>query len=489
MGIVASQSFKNLITTYLGFGIGALNTLVLYVHFFKDEYYGLVGFLLSAATLAMPFVALGVQNTMIKFYSSYSGRKQDDFLSFMLVMPMAVLIPISIGVSIFYDQLVDFLASKNEIVRPYVFLIGIIAFAMAYFEISYAWSKTQLQSVFGNMMNEVFHRLGIMILLILFAFKLLTTEGFLYGVAVVYLLRMVIMMSYAFKLRRPRLRISIPQEWSSILKYSALIIIAGSIAVMILEIDMFMLGKLVPIENVAYYSVGIYIAAVIAVPVRAMHQIIYPLTANYLNERRFIELKDLYKKSSITLYAISGLIFLLIICNIQSLYLLLDPAYSKGLYVVLLISLAKLVDNLMGNNNAILYNSDYYRLVLVLGVILVVVAVSLNLIFIPKLGINGAAIATFMASVVYAFSKIVVVFKKFKMHPFTKETLFLTSILGALGLGFFFWDFEWHPIVSIGVKSIILSLAYLIIVYKLNISNEINNWLNLYLLRRKSRPE
>ncbi|RXG15454.1 O-antigen/teichoic acid export membrane protein [Leeuwenhoekiella aestuarii] len=489
MGIVASQSFRNLITTYLGFGIGALNTLVLYVHFFKDEYYGLVGFLLSAATLAMPFVALGVQNTMIKFYSSYSGRKQDDFLSFMLVMPIVVLIPISIVVSIFYDQLVDFLASKNEIVRPYAFLIGIIAFAMAYFEISYAWSKTQLQSVFGNMMNEVFHRLGIMTLLILFAFELLTTEGFLYGVAVVYLLRMAIMMSYAFKLRRPRLRISIPKEWSSILKYSVLIIIAGSIAVMILEIDMFMLGKLVPIENVAYYSVGIYIAAVIAVPARAMHQIIYPLTANYLNERRFIELKDLYKKSSITLYAISGLIFLLIICNIQSLYLLLDPSYSKGLYVVFLISLAKLVDNLMGNNNAILYNSDYYRLVLVLGVILVAVAVSLNLIFIPKLGINGAAIATFMASVVYAFSKIVVVFKKFKMHPFTKQTLFLTGIVGILGLVFFFLDFEWHPIVSIGVKSVILSLAYLIIVYKFNISNEINNWLNQYLLRRKSRPE
>ena len=217
MGIVASQSFKNLITTYLGFGIGALNTLVLYVHFFKDEYYGLVGFLLSAATLAMPFVAVGAQNTMIKFYSSYSGRKQDDFLSFMLVMPILVLIPVSIGVSIFYDQLVDFLASKNEIVRPYAFLIGIIAFAMAYFEISYAWSKTQLQSVFGNVMNEVFHRLGIMVLLILFAFKVFTTEYFLYGVAVVYLMRMGIMMSYAFKLRRPRLRISIPQEWKSIL--------------------------------------------------------------------------------------------------------------------------------------------------------------------------------------------------------------------------------------------------------------------------------
>ena len=489
MGIVASQSFKNLVTTYIGFGIGALNTLVLYVQFFDAEYYGLVGFLLSASTLAMPFVALGVQNTLIKFYSSYSGRKQDDFLSFMLMLPLLIILPASILVYCFYGELVDFLASKNDIVRPYAYLIAIIAFSMAYFEISYAWAKTQLQSVFGNVMNEVFHRFCIMLLLVGFALKWFSTEGFLYGVAVIYALRMLVMMLYAFRLRAPRFRIAIPAEWLSILKYSILIIIAGSVAVMILEIDMFMLGKLIPIQNVAYYSVGIYIAAVIAVPARAMHQIMYPLTATYINAQRYLELRDLYKKSSITLYAVSGLIFLLIVCNINTLYLMLDPAYSKGLYVVLLIALAKLIDNVMGNNNAILYNSDYYRLVLVLGIVLVVIAVVLNLIFIPILGISGAAIATFVASVVYALSKIYVVQKKFKMHPFTTESLYLTIVLILLGVGFYFWDFKWNPVLAIGGKSVILGLIYLTLIYRLKISTEINHWINTYLLTRKSRSE
>ena len=489
MGIVASQSFKNFITTYVGFGIGALNTLVLYVHFFEDTYYGLVGFLLSSSTLLMPFVGVGVQNTLIKFYSKYSGREQDVFLSFMLILPVLVLIPSSILVAVFYDNLVDFLATENEIVRPYAYLIGIIAFAMAYFEISYAWAKTQLQSVFGTLMNEIFHRLGVMILLLLFAIDLITTTGFLYGVALVYILRMLIMMTYAFSLRKPRLQIAVPKELTAILKYSVLIIIAGSVAVMILDIDMFMLGKLVPIENVAYYAVGIYIAAVIAVPARAMHQITYPLTATYLNNRRFLELKDLYKKSSLTLFVISGLIFLLIICNIKSLYLVLDPAYSEGLYVVLLISVAKLVDNILGNNNAILYNSDYYRLVLVLGVILVIVAVALNLIFIPKLGVNGAAIATFMASVGYALSKIGVVYAKFKMQPFTKETLWVLLVLISFGLGFYFWDFAFNPFLAIVLKSILISGLYVLCVYIFDLSPEVTHWIKGLVLKRKSRSE
>lgn len=489
MGIVSSQSFKNLITTYLGFGIGALNTLVLYVQFFQDEYYGLVGFLLSSATLAMPFIAVGTHNTLIKFYSKYSGRKQEVFLSFMLGLPLIILIPTTILISVFYSDIVNFLASKNEIVRPYIMVIGIIAFSMAYFEIAYAYAKAQLHSVFGNIMNEIFHRLGVMILLLLFAIDLIDMDQFLFGLAIVYVLRMFIMLGYAFRLKKPKLRLAIPEEWKAIIKYSTLIIVAGSVAVMILEIDMFMLGKLVAIENIAYYSVGIYIAAVIAVPARAMHQIMYPLTANYLNERRFVELKDLYKKSSLTLYIISGLLLLLIVCNINTLYLILDPAYSKGLYVVLLISLAKLVDNILGNNNAILYNSDYYRLVLVLGVFLVILAIILNLIFIPELGINGAAIATFIASVGYALAKIIVVYKKFGMHPFTKATMNVTSLLLVLGVCFYFWNFKLNPYLAIGLKSIILGSIYLVVVYIFKISPEIYNWLNDNILKRKSRIE
>ena len=360
---------------------------------------------------------------------------------------------------------------------------------MAYFEIAYAYAKAQLHSVFGNIMNEIFHRLGVMILLLLFAIDLIDMDQFLYGLAIVYVLRMFIMLSYAFSLKKPKLRLAIPEEWKAILKYSTLIIVAGSVAVMILEIDMFMLGKLVSIENIAYYSVGIYIAAVIAVPARAMHQIMYPLTANYLNDRRFVELKDLYKKSSLTLYIISGLLLLLIVCNINTLYLILDPAYSKGLYVVLLISLAKLVDNILGNNNAILYNSDYYRLVLVLGVFLVILAIILNLIFIPELGINGAAIATFIASVGYALAKIIVVYKKFGMHPFTKATMNVTSLLLVLGVCFYFWNFKLNPYLAIGLKSIILGSIYLAVVYIFKISPEIYNWLNDNILKRKSRIE
>ncbi len=73
----------------------------------------------------------------------------------------------------------------------------------------------------------------------------------------------------------------------------------------------------------------------------------------------------------------------------------------EGLLLVFMISIAKLYDNALGSNNAILFNSDYYRIVLVLGVFLVILMVLLNMAFIPVLGINGAGIATFLAIFMY----------------------------------------------------------------------------------------
>lgn len=62
--------------------------------------------------------------------------------------------------------------------------------------------------------------------------------------------------------------------------------------------------------------------------------------------------------------------------------------------VVFLISLAKLSDALIGNNNAILFNSSYYRMVLFFGLLLTVLTIALNMILIPIWGINGSALAT-----------------------------------------------------------------------------------------------
>ncbi len=484
MGIVKQQSLKNMIVTYLGFGIGAINTMFLYtnIKLIPTEYYGLVLYILSSAAILMPFLALGIHNAIIKFYPTFKSVKDtNSFLTLMLFTPLVSSVLIGLLGCVFYQSVSGYLASKNNIVKDYIWLIFIVAISLAYFEVFYAWTKIKLKSVFGNVMKEVFPRLCVMLLFLLIYINWITFYQFVYAVVIVYVLRMLIMMSYAFKVKKLIFSFKLFPNVSSILKYSLLIVLAGSIASVIFEIDKLMINQYLVIDNIAFYSVAIFIATTIGVPARAMHQITNPLTAQLLSVKDKKGLGILYKKSSLNLFIIGSLVFLTVVINIKQLYLILPIKYSGGVLIVFLVGIAKLFDNVLGNNNAILFNSNYYRVVLVFGVIMALVAVVLNRVLIPLYGINGAAVATFISIICYNLSKVLFVYFKFKITPFSYNTLYVFVLLVTCFGLFYFWDFKINPFVNIAFKTSAFGLVYVFCVYKFKLSNDVNmmvtNWL------------
>lgn len=483
MGIVLKQTFNNTIITYLGFALGAINALFLYTNFLTDEYYGLVGVILSTSAILMPLMAFGVQNTLVKYYSSF--EKTDAFLTLMVLLPLLMIIPLGLFAYFGNSIIAEFLAKKNAIVKDYVWYIFLIGLGMAYFEVFYAWARVQLKSVFGNFMKEVFVRLSITILLALVSFDMISVELFLKALVAVYLLRSLIMKLYAYSLKRPRLNFNFPKNTREILVYSALIILGGSAAVVLLEIDKFMINQYIEIENVAYYTVAVHIATVIIAPSRAMHQITYPMTAKFLNNNNFSELKNLYQKSSLTLFIVAGLVFLMVILNLNDLYQLIPEGYRGGFYVVLLIGLIKLYDSFLGCNNAILYNSKYYRAVLWLGVFLAVMTILFNMWLIPRYGMVGAAMASFLAVFIYNTCKLGYVKAKFNMWPFTKETFKVLCLILLVGSLFYSFQFPFHPLVNILVKLLLMTAMYVGILYRFKISEDVFGALKKFLGRKE----
>ena len=422
MGIIQNQAIKNTLVTYLGFGFGAINTLFLYTQVLEPEYYGLVTFILASGALLMPLMAFGVHNTFVKFYSAQKEDSIDGFLTLMLVLPLLVCIPLALLTASFQDQIGALLSQKNSLVQDYIWYVYLVGLAMAYFEVFFAWSRVHLKSVFGNFMKEVFARVAATLLLGLYFFEIISLDTFFKALVGVYLARMLVMQGYAYRLRFPKLNFKFPEESRNMFVYSLLIILGGSAAVILLEIDKVMINQFKALENVAYYGVAIYIATVIIVPSRAMHQITYPLTAELLNKRNLLELDVLYKKTSLTLFIASGLLFLLIILNLEDLYTLLPEAYTKGFYIVFLIGLAKVFDSALGNINSILFNSAYYKTILLFGVCLALLTVVLNLWLIPILGIEGAALASFISIFLFNLLKMIFVKLKFGFLPFTKQS-------------------------------------------------------------------
>jgi O-antigen/teichoic acid export membrane protein len=174
------------------------------------------------------------------------------------------------------------------------------------------------------------------------------------------------------------------------------------------------------------------------------------------------------------LQVVGGLILIGILVNINQLYLMLPPEYSQGLFVVFTIGLSKYFDLILGNNNAIIFNSKYYRTVLILGLFLVVLIVLLNMYFIPNFGLNGAALATLIAITLYSVVKLLFVVLKMKLFPFTIKTVLSLVIVIVSFFVFYYWDFNFHPFINIVLKSILVTVFYVVLSFYFKISSDIN---------------
>ena len=486
MGIVQSQSIKNTIITFFGFGIGAINALFLYTNFLGKMHYGIVTTILSGANIMMPLMAFGVQNTLIRFFSHYKTEKErEEFLTFMLVLPLVFIIPIGFGFYFLYDQISYSWIAKNPSLKPYFWLIPIVGLFMAYFEIFYAWVKVHMQSVIGNFISEVFVRLIVMALLISVHFDWISKSTCVYSIALAYLVQLIGMKLYAISVKKPVLRFVIPENLKDLIYYSLFIIVSGGVAVMLIDFDKVMIAKYLDVSQNALYSVAIFISTVIAVPSRAMTQIVAPITAKLMVQNKHDELNDLYKKSAINLQVIGGFIMMLIFLNIKELYFLIPKEYSGGILVVFMIGLSKFYDVLLGNNNSIIVNTKHYRTVLLFGIFTVALMIVLNMIFIPLYGIEGSAFATLMTVVIYNTIKLLYVVKKMNLYPFTIKTVYSFGILIICFLLFYFWDFPFHFMINIVLKSILITLFYVVANYRFKISEEVNEVIDGLLKRFK----
>jgi O-antigen/teichoic acid export membrane protein len=483
MGTIAKQSFYNSVSIALAFLLGAVNTVYLYPTHMGSALQGLVVALLALSNLVQPFISFGVQYAVIKFYSSCETKEEKDkLLSFSLILPLVVFILLLIITFFFHHQITDFIASENQEMGKYAYLILSVAFSTALFEVFYNWLRIQLYSVFGNFLKEFFPRALIFTLLMIYAFGGIDLDGFIMALILGYYIRLFLVVVYSLIKYTPKFSFALPLEFKSILRYSLLIFMSGTAASLILDIDKSMISNILTVENVAYYSVAIFIAAVIEFPGRAMFQIISPLVAKALNDDDTPTLIKLLKKSANNLLLVSGLLFLLINLNLNDFYAWVNLGdYTVALEVVLIVSMGKLFTMSLGCLNNIITNSKYYVYVFWFSIISAVLAVVLNLYLIEWYGIIGAAYATLMVIVLINFLKILLVQLRFKINPYSNKTFLSLGIVVLLYLTISEMSFDYAPLVALVLRSTLITVVFSLLAYLLRLTDDVQQFLGKIL--------
>jgi len=451
--------------------------LFLYPKYPVKEFQGLIVALLANSNLIQPFISFGFQHTLIKYFSDCkTDVERDRLLWFAILFPILILAFILPLYGFYNEEIFEFLSNGNKSVLRFPILILSVAVATAYFEIFFSWLRVHLKSVFGNFLKEVYPRMLTLILLVLYAIEFIDLDQFIVYLIAGYYLRLLIIITYCFKVHTPSFQCKLPDGWQSMLRYSSLIFLSGAAASFILDIDKSMIYSLSTDENVAFYAVALYIAAVIEAPGRAMFQITSPLVAKALNENNEVRLVFLLKKSSLNLMIVCALVFLMINLNLSDFYLIINQeGYASAANVVIIVSLGKFFSISMGCLNNIISNSKYYFYIFWFSISSAILAVILNYIFIQSHGIIGAAIATLIVIVFINLCKIILVAVLFKIHPYSKKSIeIFMSTLVIYGL--IYWiPTLLNPILSITARSILIIGLFSIPMYLFRWSSDIES--------------
>lgn len=475
MGIIAKQSIYNVVSIGLAFLIGAVNMVYLYPTYPGKEFQGLIVALLANSNLIQPFISFGVQHTLIKYFSeAQSKEERDRLLWFVLLFPLVIIALILPFYFQFNTALLELIAGKGNGVSRFPFLILAIAISTAYFEVFFSWLRVHLKTVFGNFLKEVYPRVLVFLLLMTYILEWIDLDGFINFLIIGYYLRLLCVMCYSFFIYIPSFNFHLPSNWTSLLRYSALIFLSGAAASFILDIDKSMIFAITKDENVAFYAVALYIAAVIEAPGRAMFQITSPMVAQAINSNDLNRLEELLKKSSINLMVVSGLAFLIVNLNLLDFYKLINqPGYASAFSVVIIISLGKFFSMSMGCLNNIISNSKYYPYVFWFSVSSAVLAVLLNYYLISAYGIMGAAFATLIVILFINSCKLILIYYAFNIHPYNRKSL---SIIGSI---FLIYGMVYSipsigsPIIAILLRSLAILILFLVPFYFFKWSSEI----------------
>ena len=482
MGIVVRQSFLNLISIGIAFLIGAVNTLYLYPTFLGSKFQGLVIALLAISNLIQPFISFGTQHAVIRYYSKYTRKSdRDGLLTISILIPLIIVLLFIPVFFAYYDDIRQYLFQSDQSLSKYSYVILFIAISTSFFEVFYSWLRVKLKSVFGNFLKELYPRLLIALLLIFYSIGFLNFENFILFLIYGYYLRLLIVIIYSFYVNKPKLNLNFKNDFNEIFKYCLLIFLSGAASSIILDIDKSMLSSILTVENVAYYSVAVFIAAVIEIPGRAMFQILSPVVASAINKNQMKKLEDLLKKSSTNLVLVASLFFLLINLNIDDFYSMLNQdGYSIGIPIVIIVSFGKLYSMSIGCINNIISNSKYYYYTFWFSLFSSVLAVILNIYLITEFGIIGAAYATLVVLAIMNSLKIYLVKVKFKIHPYSRDTvkIIILSVLtyfvfSNLQLGF-------QPVINMIVKSSLVLTLYTLSAYIFKLSDDVNIFIDKF---------
>lgn len=489
MGVVIKQSIQSSIISYVGVGIGYVNVLWLYPYFLSTEQIGLFRLIQSSAYLLATFGQVGLGQSFTKFYPEFKHQK--GLLGVTLLAGTLGFILLCLFSLFFEGSIIGYFSRKSPLFIEYFQLTLIITYLIILFQLLEAYSRNLLEIVVPTLLKDIGLRLVTMVFLLLHGFEYISFITLVYSLIVVYGFALSLLLLHFWQ--RKKLIFSLDFSFlkngqlKRVLNYGLFSLIGAGGTQIILQIDSIMISGSLGLEETGVYTIAFFIGMVIEMPKRAIAQLSSALLSQSFSKNDMMAVKKLYQQTSINQLLVGSLLLIGIWSNLDNIYSFIpnNESYLTGLNVVLFIGLGKLSDMAFGANGEIIVMSKYYKFNVLSVALLAILTIILNLALIPTYGIDGAAIASFLAMLAFNFSKYVFIWLRFGFQPFNFSTLKLLLVIAiVLGINQLLPENP-SALIDLVIRSTISGLSFLMLSYFLKVSGDFNGLFNHLLNKLK----
>ena len=382
---------------------------IIIARYFGPEVYGLFSLAIMISGWFIIFSSLGFAEGLLRYLPWYRGKKEYNKIKYLIRFSTTLTLITSIISAVFLFSSAEFISlelfhNANLIVFLKVFslIIPIFLFARIFLVVLQAFEKISWYSFILNILENSIKVLSI----ILFIYLGLKSNAVIFS----YFLSVIstFLVSYfvckykvpeifgKFILKKP-IKNQIKTEFFS---YSWPLMFSGTLASIFYWTDTFFIGYFTGVLDVGLYNAAIPIALLMAVIPEIFIKIFFPIITKEFSKKRFIVVKELSQQVGKWIFVLNLPIFLVtllfpgVIINI-----LFGSEYLPATNALKILVIGSFFSSLFWIPNQLLSTIGKSKLIFLNLIMASISNIILNIILIPKYGINGAAFATTISSI------------------------------------------------------------------------------------------
>lgn len=488
--VIARQSVKATIISYIGATLGFITTFFILTKFLSPEEIGLTRILLEVATLFSSIGLIGLTSSIYRFFPYFKDKDEyydhnnllihKGFFYYITTISFLGISFASIFYIVFKPFIIEIFTKNSPLYINFYYSVIPLTFFLGFWTIYELYAAQLMRVVVPRFIREVLMRCSLLIVYLLYAFKVVNLEMMVYLYICVYGISMLFCLwylSHLIPINMKHKKNIISEEVKKVFfRYTILYTIGAIGTIMSSRMDLFMVSSIDKggLTSVGIYTIAFYMVAVLDIPSRVIMSMSTPAVAISMSNNDMSRTQQLFKK--VALYELlSGMfIFVAVWTSIDSIFKIMPNGeeYVSGKWVFFFLGLAKMVELIFNFGTVIVSCSKYYYWNIYYTISVIIIAFLSNYYLIPQYQIKGAAISTLITMFIGFGGQQLLIYRNINVHPFSRKMLKLI-IIGIVSIIIsYFLPSKDNIISNIILRSGSVSILFIICVYLFNIAPE-----------------